>query len=105
MVDMSDFYLSSAKPQYESIPSLFRGEKRPWVSDCNCNVCRQRKQSDTTETKSTFASYEELYRQDYDSLPNTHYFLMPAGMWGFVFKTRTWGMGSLTVVKSLLTIV
>jgi hypothetical protein len=64
-----------------------------WVSDCICSVCRSRKQNDEAKGgKSLFAEYDKIFPQDRpNGLSNEMYFLLPAKIQAYVFKTRTWG--------------
>ena len=63
-----------------------------WVSDCICSVCRSRKQNDEAKGGKSFAEYNKIYPQDEsDGLSDEMYFLLPAKIRAYVFKTRTWG--------------
>jgi hypothetical protein len=63
-----------------------------WISDCICSVCRSRKQNDEVKGGKSFAEYNEIFPQDESNgLSDEMYFLLPAKIRAYVFKTRTWG--------------
>jgi hypothetical protein len=93
MVDMKSYYLDiDSRLQNPTKPHVtFTSREKSWVSDCSCPVCKQRKEQKTLTKKVPFVDYNGIFPEDEESLTPHQYFLLPQKLWGFVFKTRTWG--------------
>lgn len=92
MVDMEKYYTEiDRKNGTPTIPVVTHlTPEKSWVTDCSCIVCWRRKEESST-TEEAFGEYHGIYPGDKDTLTPHQLFLLPAIIWAFVFKTRTWG--------------
>lgn len=71
----------------------FSRPEKPWITDCLCVVCCRRKEEDAASksTSDAFSDYHGISPDLTAELTAHMAFLLPQKVWGFVFKTRTWG--------------
>jgi hypothetical protein len=102
MIDMKKYYSDvDSKLKIPTRPVVTQFQPvRPWVTDCSCVVCRRRKDESTQldQTLESFGDYHGIYPENWKGLEPRKLFLLPQKLWGFVFKTRTWGMVRTDVV-------
>jgi hypothetical protein len=105
MVDMKKYYSdvdstkgASTRPSVSALQP-----ERSWVTDCSCVVCRRRKEEAAQSERSMeiFGDYHRIYPESWKTLKPHKLFLLPHKLWGFVFKTRTWGKPRMDVVAEM----
>ena len=62
--------------------------------ECFCRVCVKSKQSSARPQTFRYADYDEI-GSDMESLTDHQHFLCPPYVFGYVFKSRTWGKSLL----------
>ncbi|KAL3421222.1 ATPase family AAA domain-containing protein 3B 1 [Phlyctema vagabunda] len=91
MVDMKAFYAHAGDSL--APPDLMGTTKDmdTWVSDCLCKVCNSRRENgEMLRGKAEFAKFHETFPQDWEELGDDMYYLLPANIPAYVFKTRHW---------------
>ena len=96
MVDMKKYYsdIDSKRGMRSTKPDVsWLQPDKTWIADCSCLVCQPRKEENNRvkEGANLFGDYHGIYPEDVDSLTAHQLFLLPHMLWGYVFKTRTWG--------------
>jgi len=97
MVDMDAYYeaFPGKRPGIMSSTS----DARTWVSDCMCPVCNQKREEDKQVKQTTlFEDFEGLPPKTLDELNDDQYLVLPSKIHAYVFRTRTWGKWSFSLL-------
>ncbi len=103
MTDLKSYFTDC--PDTEKPDLMGLRDLRNWASDCRCTVCKDRKNSTDATTKqitSLFEEYNDIAIEDNETLTNHEYFLCPAYIKAFVFRTRKWGKGAFRTSALLI---